>query len=405
MRRFILALLLVVAVATARADCAGERWPVKVATDADAALIHAGAIPTTIPFLRSLPPTRPLPQDRRVQPVETTMYSVTATLTEYRLEADGDAVLLLSDGQGRTIVARIPAVACTASGRFAIEIRAARLTFDARFTPKVEFQRAMVPVEIRGVAFFDFLRGQRGVAPNGLGLHPVTSISFRPLVPPVPPKYSRRRAVQPRRSTCTIPSLALTASKTSVCSAESVTLDWRSSDPSARVSIDGIGVGLPASGSRSLSSTVSSAYSGRASNSCGTGYEAVAVVNIRSGLFATLSGPSSLQRGATASLSCSMSAMASWSLTSVLHNSISPSSGTRSGAFTSTYTASSKGTDTLTLNATGDCGPVTRTLSIFISEPANQGLLCCDGTRSPTCFSCSNKQGCCSGHKGVCDCK
>jgi len=254
------------------------------------------------------------------------------------------------------------------------------------------------------VAFFDFLHGQRGVAPNGLGLHPVTSISFRPLVPPVPPKYPRRRAVEPRRSTCAIPSLVLTASKSSVCSAESVTLNWQSSDPSARVSIDGIGVGLPASGSTTVNSTVSSAYSGRAANACGTGDEAVAVVSVRSGLFATLSGPSSLQRGATASLSCSLSAAASWSLTSTLHNSISPSSGTQSGAFSSTYTASSKGTDTVTFNANGDCGQVTRALSIFISEPPNQGLLCCDGTRSPTCFSCTNKQGCCSGHKGVCGC-
>jgi hypothetical protein len=31
-------------------------------------------------------------------------------------------------------------------------------------------------------------------------------------------------------------------------------------------------------------------------------------------------------------------------------------------------------------------------------------LRCCDGTLSPTCTSCANKQGCCSGHKGVCGC-
>jgi hypothetical protein len=34
-------------------------------------------------------------------------------------------------------------------------------------------------VRVTGVGFFDFLHGQRGVAPNGIELHPVLEVEFR----------------------------------------------------------------------------------------------------------------------------------------------------------------------------------------------------------------------------------
>ena len=33
-------------------------------------------------------------------------------------------------------------------------------------------------VRITGVGFFDYLHGQRGVAPNGIELHPVLDVEF-----------------------------------------------------------------------------------------------------------------------------------------------------------------------------------------------------------------------------------
>ena len=33
-------------------------------------------------------------------------------------------------------------------------------------------------VRITGVGFFDYLHGQRGVAPNGIELHPVLDVDF-----------------------------------------------------------------------------------------------------------------------------------------------------------------------------------------------------------------------------------
>ncbi|MCU1348047.1 MAG: hypothetical protein JWO56_1077, partial [Acidobacteria bacterium] len=40
------------------------------------------------------------------------------------------------------------------------------------------FQTANVPVQVKGVGMFDFLHGQTGVAPNGIEIHPILSISF-----------------------------------------------------------------------------------------------------------------------------------------------------------------------------------------------------------------------------------
>jgi hypothetical protein len=400
-----LAFLCLAVVLDVNGECIGERSLVKAAADPDAASIGAAVIPTTIAFLRSLPAPRPLPQESRVAPVEKTMYALTATLTEYRIDENGNAQLVLSDAAGRKMTAQIPSAACATGSLFAAEIETARRVFEIRLRPTMVWQSTLRAVEIRGVAFFNFLRGQRGIAPNGLEIHPVTFLSFSPLVTPQPPKRPpRRRAVGPHLPTCSIPSLALTTNKTSACAREPVTLTWQASDSSARVTIDGVGGSLPASGSTVVESAFSSAYSARAATACGTGNEAVVVVTLRPGASATLSAPAAMQRGGHANVSIFLTNTSSWSLSSTLRNTLSPSSGSGSGGFTSGYTASSAGNDTVTLSATGTCGPVTRSISIFIGEPPNQGLLCCDGTRSPTCFSCSSKQGCCSSHKGVCGC-
>src|SRR5581483_4092400 len=45
-----------------------------------------------------------------------------------------------------------------------------------QYTPA--FQQANVTVTVTGVVFFDFIHGQRGVAANGVELHPVLDIRF-----------------------------------------------------------------------------------------------------------------------------------------------------------------------------------------------------------------------------------
>jgi len=46
-------------------------------------------------------------------------------------------------------------------------------------TPSEAFQAVSGTVNIAGVAFFDFIHGQNGVAPNGIELHPVLAFSGR----------------------------------------------------------------------------------------------------------------------------------------------------------------------------------------------------------------------------------
>jgi len=112
-------------------------------------------------------------------PNETTVWTINATLTQYKLESDSDYHLVVRDGAGNTIVTEIPLPGCVgAESPFAASIANARAKFDAMFIPDGNFQFVNVPVQITGVAMFDFLHGQTGVAPNGIEIHPILDINF-----------------------------------------------------------------------------------------------------------------------------------------------------------------------------------------------------------------------------------
>jgi hypothetical protein len=161
-------------------SCGVERWSVKTGTDADAGKITLEpATQTTVAELDALPAPGNLPDDSRIQPTETTVFQLSATLTKYKLEADSDYHLVLDDGSGHTMIAEIPDPSCVGSGSpLATGIETARDQFDARFDPTDRFQDANVPVTLTGVGFFDFQHGQTGVAPNGIELHSVLDVSF-----------------------------------------------------------------------------------------------------------------------------------------------------------------------------------------------------------------------------------
>lgn len=411
--RYRLTLLLGIIVSWAQAAgaaCALERGPVKVAADAEAASIELLFFPTTIEALRAVPPPRPLPQDGRVAPVETTIHDVIGTMTAYRLAPDGSIHIVLADEAGRTIVAQIPDPACVAGSRFANDIRFARQQFSSRFRAEASFTEVRVPLEVRGIGFFDFLQGQRGLPPNGIALYPVIDLGFHPFPQPkAPPVVTKRRAVRPPAG-CALPALTIGVSTNNACSGQGAVISWQAFDPAATVTIDGIGTSLPASGSRGVTVTASAAYSGRATNACGTGGEAVAVVALRADATAALTGPFTATQGTSVTLDVATTGATSWNLTSALGNHLQPSSGTVSGSVR--YDATRSGSDRVTLIASGGpCGTLTRTLTINVTTPPTpppppppQGLRCCDGTFSRSCFNCADKQGCCSGHGGVCGC-
>ena len=169
-------------------SCGVERWSVKTGTDADANLINLqSTVQTTIASLASLPAPTVLPANNRIQPTETTVFQLQATLTEYKLESDSDYHLILSDSSNNTMIAEIPSPACVGSSSVLLPgIQNARSEFDAQYTPTSSFQTANVPVIVTGVGFFDFLHGQSGVAPNGIELHAVLDIQFSASGTPTP---------------------------------------------------------------------------------------------------------------------------------------------------------------------------------------------------------------------------
>ncbi len=157
--------------------CGRQRWAVKTATDPAAASIDLQTVKsTTIARLSSLP--RPANTGTRTAPVETTIYSVRATLTTYLREDDSDYHLVLEDTRGNTMIAEMPSPDCAVGSRLRREITAVRGAFDRKFAVSGSAKSVSQRVTVTGVGFFDFVHTQTGVADNAIELHPVTEIHF-----------------------------------------------------------------------------------------------------------------------------------------------------------------------------------------------------------------------------------
>jgi hypothetical protein len=167
--------------------CGVERWSVKTGTDADVGSVDlAHVVPSSIASLTSLPKPGSLPANNRISPTETTVFSITATLTLYKHETDSDYHVVISDGSN-TMIVESADIGCVGSGSpLASGIEQARTELDARLAPTSSFKTAAIPVTVRGVGFFDFLHGQTGVAPNGIELHPLLDVVFNDSPSPSP---------------------------------------------------------------------------------------------------------------------------------------------------------------------------------------------------------------------------
>ena len=162
--------------------CGTERWPVKTGTDRDAGKVNLTAQPATISALVSQPaPAHPNGQpDIRYAPTELTVFSVSAILKVIKRETAQDYHLVIADPQtGETMIAEAPDPECAAGGRFVAEISGARQQIEAQFQGQIrERHQVNIPVDVTGIAFFDPIHGQEGVAENGIELHPILSIEF-----------------------------------------------------------------------------------------------------------------------------------------------------------------------------------------------------------------------------------
>jgi hypothetical protein len=163
--------------------CGVERWAVKTGTDAAASQVNLSDVhDTTVAALNALPVPTGFSQDApRLPGAEFTVWRVSATLVEFKMEADSDYHLVLRDDAGNTMIAEIPKPSCVHGvSPFLAGITNARQQFDAKYPSAGNgvFQTAGVPVTVTGVGFFDTLHGQTGAAKNGFEEHPVDDVTF-----------------------------------------------------------------------------------------------------------------------------------------------------------------------------------------------------------------------------------
>jgi hypothetical protein len=168
--------------ASSAGRCGVERWAVKTLTDPNAGQVNPIAKTTTITALRAFKaPSQPTD---RVAPVEMTTWRLANVPTgQFKAEADGDVHLVIGTGT-QTMIVEFPRVGCynAAAPSVAAKLKAARQAFEqACGQPGPNYTPARCKtVTLEGVGFFDRIHGQRGVAPNGIELHPVLSFSAKP---------------------------------------------------------------------------------------------------------------------------------------------------------------------------------------------------------------------------------
>lgn len=112
-------------------------------------------------------------------PQETAVLVVNADLVAFKLEADNDIHLVIAEpGTTHTMIAEIPHPMCgrPQDAQTFERLRELIATFHAP-TKKLYTLPKPVHLQLQGVLFFDKIHGQDGVAPNGVELHPVLSIT------------------------------------------------------------------------------------------------------------------------------------------------------------------------------------------------------------------------------------
>jgi hypothetical protein len=192
-------------------QCGGEeRWAVKDGTDASAGQVDFGniATKTLLELVTLKEPKLPADNVTRDLPQEATVVRVQARLIQWKLEADSDYHLVLTDDTenftpaggkptGHSLIGEIPDPNCLSgshdnfgtqspflqiTGTPQMGIETARQQMNDAF-PNADLSGGWndaggARVEIVGVTFYDRAHGQVSRAPNNLEIHPIVSIKF-----------------------------------------------------------------------------------------------------------------------------------------------------------------------------------------------------------------------------------
>ena len=161
--------------------CGVERWAVKTLGDDNGNVVYTMPVwDTTIDnLLTSKAPTRAALQaaDAKRFPEELHKVRVPALIMGYKQEADSDYHIVLARPENlkQTLIAEIPAPTCVPPQYAAAFSELRRRFIKEVGAPIARFTNLAHPMKVHatGIAFFDFLHGQTGVAPNGIELHPL----------------------------------------------------------------------------------------------------------------------------------------------------------------------------------------------------------------------------------------
>ena len=160
--------------------CGVERWDVKTLKDAGAKKINFKPVASTVAALRLIP-AAVMPTARVAAEMRT--YTVSATVTSFKQEADSDIHLAVKDDTGKTMIFEMPAKQCLDSSKtspaLVIQMTNSLRAWSTKHTATLSYQKVRQRVTVTGVLFFDRLHGQRGVAPNGVEMHPLLSLVLR----------------------------------------------------------------------------------------------------------------------------------------------------------------------------------------------------------------------------------
>jgi hypothetical protein len=168
----------------ASAQCGKERWNVKTLSDKDTQKVDfKHIIKTTVNSQVNLPKPVKIPKNLPRQNTEYNVYAIDCYIIEYKMEEDNDIHIVLRDLKtNATMVAEVPSPLCPE-----VQKTSSYKQFEELYNwftlnigkPGSSFKTLSKPMKVRitGVGFYDFIHGQRGMAPNGREIHPVLSIT------------------------------------------------------------------------------------------------------------------------------------------------------------------------------------------------------------------------------------
>jgi hypothetical protein len=166
---------------TAGLACGVERWSVKTLADPDAGLVRPAVFtPVTIRQLNNFAAHCDGGPDRRTYPEEFRVFEVVGRITFIAHEDDRDYHIALDDpsSPGSTIITELADTLCQGaigSPHFTA-MMGAGIMFQSLLNGRSPSTLVGTTVRVRGVGFYDFAHGQRGMSENCIELHPMVSI-------------------------------------------------------------------------------------------------------------------------------------------------------------------------------------------------------------------------------------